>query len=239
MKQLPLIFVALASAASLASAGPERYPSDTSKQAVESDITTRWYTDNEWNVGLWGTYAFTAHDYRSGQSVDRYISADHAWGGGVDAKRFFGRYFALGVEGYVLGANRTVVDREGSFGFFFGGTIHTYKDLRAVGSGLATATFRYPLPHSRFAPYAYVGGGAIFGGGDRDKVTIIGGSSGDGFIVTTTQTGSKTKAIGQLGAGFEVRLTPRLGLLNDFSWSVVDGPDNNFGMARTGINISF
>lgn len=239
MKQLLLVLATFATALTLASAGTKQDSTGTSKQAVEPESAAQWYADNEWNVSLWGTYAFTANDYRSFPSFDRYISADHAWGGGIDAKRFFGRYVALGVEGYVLGANRTVVDLEGSFGFFMGGTIRTYKDLRVLGSCLATATFRYPLPHSRFAPYAWIGGGAIFGGGDTDKITIIGGSSGDGYIVTTTQTGSTTKAIGQGGAGFEVRLTPRLGLLNDFSWSIVDGPNNNFGMVRTGINISF
>jgi hypothetical protein len=237
--KVPLIFVVATIAVSPASAGTERYANDASKQPVDSAVATHWYADNEWNVGLWGTYAFTANDYRSFPSLDRYISADHAWGGGIDAKRFFGRYFGLGIEGYVSGANRTVIDREGSFGFFMGGTIRTYKDLRAVGSGLATATFRYPLLNSCFAPYMHIGGGAILGGGDRDKVTIIGGSSGDGYIVTTTQTASAAKAVGQFGAGFEVRLTPRVGLLNDFSWSVVDGPNNNFGMARTGINFAF
>ena len=222
-----------------ARAGTERYSTDPSKHSIDRASATEWYADNEWNLGVWGTYAFTANDYRFDVSMDRYISADHAWGGGVDIKRFFGRYLALGLEGYVLGGNRTVVDAEGSFGPFFGGTIRTYKDLRAIGSGLATATFRYPLPHSRFAPYVYIGGGVIFGGGDRDKVTIVGGSSGDGFIVTTRQTESTTELVGQFGGGFEVRLTPRVGLINDLNWTVVNGPDNNFWMARTGINIAF
>ena len=51
--------------------------------------------------------------------------------------------------------------------------------------------------------------------------------------------GSQTEAIGQFGGGLEIRLTRHLGLINDFSWNVVDGRDNNFGMARTGINLAF
>jgi len=47
------------------------------------------------------------------------------------------------------------------------------------------------------------------------------------------------KAIGQLGGGFEIRFTPHFGLLNDFSWNIVSGANNNFGMARTGINFAF
>jgi hypothetical protein len=45
--------------------------------------------------------------------------------------------------------------------------------------------------------------------------------------------------VGQVGGGFEVRFTPHVGWTNDFSWNVVSGADNNFGMARTGINFAF
>lgn len=51
--------------------------------------------------------------------------------------------------------------------------------------------------------------------------------------------GSQTEAIGQFGGGLEIRLTPRVGFINDFSWNVVNGRDNNFGMARTGISLAF
>jgi len=27
--------------------------------------------------------------------------------------------------------------------------------------------------------------------------------------------------------------------MNDFSWNVVDGPDNNFGMVRSGVTFAF
>jgi len=45
--------------------------------------------------------------------------------------------------------------------------------------------------------------------------------------------------MGQFGGGVEVRITPHIGWIADFSWNVVDGPHNNFGMARTGINFAF
>jgi hypothetical protein len=45
--------------------------------------------------------------------------------------------------------------------------------------------------------------------------------------------------VGQFGGGFEVRFTPTIGLMNDFSWNVVGGPKNNFGMVRSGITIAF
>jgi hypothetical protein len=51
--------------------------------------------------------------------------------------------------------------------------------------------------------------------------------------------GAKTEGIGQFGGGIEVRLTPHIGWISDFSWNVVDGRDNNFGMVRTGVNFAF
>jgi len=50
---------------------------------------------------------------------------------------------------------------------------------------------------------------------------------------------SQTEAIGQFGGGLEIRLTGHIGFINDFSWNVVNGRDNNFGMARSGIHLAF
>ena len=45
--------------------------------------------------------------------------------------------------------------------------------------------------------------------------------------------------MGQFGGGLEIRLTPHIGWINDFSWCILDGPNNNFGMVRTGVNFAF
>jgi hypothetical protein len=45
--------------------------------------------------------------------------------------------------------------------------------------------------------------------------------------------------VGQFGGGVEVRLTPHIGWINDFSWNVINGPENNFGMVRSGLNFAF
>src|SRR6266576_3702608 len=140
-----------------------------------------WYSDNEWNVILWGTYAFTNTDYArnldlvdvvqsttEGGAVlgeyDRYIGDDHAWGGGADIKYFFHRYFGVGVEGFVVNA------RKGGFDIFEDPrvpvlAIERMTHHRAVGSVLGTFTLRYPLPCTRFAPYAWAVVGAIYGNG--------------------------------------------------------------------------
>jgi hypothetical protein len=39
--------------------------------------------------------------------------------------------------------------------------------------------------------------------------------------------------------GGEVRLTPHIGLINDFSWNVIGGQNNNFGMVRSGLTFAF
>jgi len=117
-------------------------------------------------------------------------------------------------------------------------------------------TLRYPFHCSRFSPYIFGAGGAIFGGGQRPinqwfregpggtAVTGPGGlisNGGEGFDILKTvgRTGSETEGIGQVGGGLEVRVTPHIGWISDFSWNFVSGPQNNFGMVRTGVNFAF
>lgn len=217
-----------------------------------------WYKDNEWNVNLWGTYLFTNTDYSrnlwlvdvvqstvEGGAVlgeyDRYIGDDHAWGGGLDIKYFFYRYFGVGIEGYVVNA------RKGGFDIFEDPELEVFDRVRmthhrAIGSVLGTFTLRYPVPCTRFAPYAWAGVGAIFGGGERDTLHAVSLSEEpDAFdsVAHTVHYGSYTTAVGQFGAGLETRITPNIGWTNDISFSVIEGPRNNFGMIRSGINFAF
>ena len=95
-----------------------------------------WYADNEWNVSLWGTYAFTNTDYA--------------------------------------------------------------RNLDLVDVVQSTTE-----------------GGAVLGGY------------------------SKTELLGQFGVGLETRIARNIGWINDLSFGVIEGPRNNFGMVRTGINFAF
>jgi hypothetical protein len=180
----------------LARAGTE-YAEQSVKQAPPSP---EWYADNEFNVNLWGTYAFTQTDndpnldlfslIRSARlpglhvtfpgpdygRFDTYLGGDHAWGGGVDIKYFFHRYFGIGIEGFALDAKRNGFDIRQAFqasNFFTGDIIDQgivggkTTEERVVGSVLGTLTLRYPVAHSRLSPYVWVGGGAIFGGGEK------------------------------------------------------------------------
>src|ERR1041384_1661532 len=65
-----------------------------------------WYADREFNISLWGTYVFTGTNWIN----DRYIEADHAWGGGIDLKYFFMRYIGVGIEGWVVDARQARQD---------------------------------------------------------------------------------------------------------------------------------
>lgn len=218
-----------------------------------------WYADTEWNVSIWGMYAFTENEYPNASNTvfiggvpiaidgstfsdyDRYIDADHAWGGGIDVKYFFHRHFGIGIEGWAANAQRSIgtvtflPPTPGVIGSQF--IIGNEHEDRTIGSVLGTLTFRYPIGCSRFAPYVWAGGGAIFGGGEMDEIIINDPLSG--AFLTTFHKGTETKAVGQFGGGFEVRITPHIGWTNDFSWNVIDGARNNFGMARTGINFAF
>jgi len=224
MKKLLLGLGATLAWVSLTFAGSETYSGKEVKQTVAPAPCPQWYADQEWDVSLWGTYAFTGTEAAN----DRYIESDHAWGGGIDAKYFFHRYFGLGIEGYVLDARST--NHEDVTGF----TVDN-ENRRAIGSVLGTLTLRYPIPCTRFAPYIFGGGGAIFGGGRTEQITFD--ANTDSFRADVQD--AHTEAIGQFGGGFEIRITPRIGWINDFSWNVVNGPENNFGMVRSGINFAF
>jgi opacity protein-like surface antigen len=209
-----------------------------SKETVTPQPGPTWYADHEWNLDLFGAYAFTGTPHAN----DRYLGVDHAFGGGVDAKYFFARYFGIGIEGYVLDANRTRIDQEGTIALvfpapFFTGVKSRTNDAHAVGAALGTFTFRYPLPGSRFAPYAFIGGGGVFGGGQQD-IRIFSGGLNE-VQVRTEHIGSSSRFVAEFGGGFEVRLTPHIGLINDFTWNIIDGAKNNFGMVRSGINFAF
>ena len=236
MKRWLLSASAIIGLASISFAGPETYSGKEMKQMAAAPAPCpQWYADYEWNVDLWGTYVFTDTEWIN----DRYLEADHAWGGGIDFKYFFMRYFGIGFEGWVVDANQA---RTGTFIDFSDGIDQriVHRDRNAVGSVLGTLTLRYPIPCTRFAPYVFAGGGGIFGGGQRPH-NVAETEAGEGFDIIRTRgfSDAETKAIGQFGGGLEFRFTPHIGWMSDFSWNVVDGPSNNFGMVRSGINFAF
>jgi opacity protein-like surface antigen len=240
MKSLNLFLIALLGVVSVAVAGTESYSGKEMKQ-VQPAPCPEWYGDKEWNVSIWGTYAFTGTESARSEreaadddaifgSYDRFLGGDHAWGGGIDLKYFFRRYFGVGFEGFALAGRGTHLFTD-DFGPSIADEEHYGSHRHTVGGALATFTLRYPIHCSRFAPYVWGGVGGVFGG-INDKPHRI-----DGFGFTTAE--DESRFAGQFGGGLEVRITPHIGIMGDFSWNVVEGPHNDFGMARTGLTFAF
>lgn len=229
MKKFLLGFLVILSLGFVVQGGTEIYSGkDKEMKQVVPPPCPEWYRDTEWNVSIWGTYLFTGNDWED----DEYIESDHAWGGGIDAKYFFRRYFGVGIEAWGVDARRQVLD---VFGVGNPTVDITHED-RLIGAVKGTFTIRYPIHCSRFAPYIYGGAGVIFGGGERDEV-IIGGLTAPTF--TTVHHDGDAEFLGQVGAGFEIRLTPHVGLINDFSWNFTTHDNSDFGMIRSGVNFAF
>ena len=140
------------------------------------------------------------------QSKDQFLGRDNSFGGGMDIKYFWSRYFGAGVEGFDVNAA--------------GG--------RAGGGELATLTVRYPW--GRFAPYAWGGAGGLEGGGTIYHFFNEKNDSAGGFVVHEEEfftdqavRNKKVRFLGQLGVGLEFRVTCHIGLMTDFAWNFVAG----------------
>ena len=224
MKKLTLSLCAAVAMTSAAFAG-ETYSKES--KSVAPAPCPQWYADTEFNLTLSGVYAWTGNNWEE----DTYLAVDHAWGGALDAKYFVHRYFGFGVQGWAARANTHEI--------FDNGFTRVWGDEEShLGGGiLGTFTLRFPISCTRFAPYVWVGGGGVWGGG-RDHDFFLDSTQPLG-VVRREFEDSSAKLVGQVGGGFEVRFTPKVGWTNDFSWNIVSGADNNFGMARTGINFAF
>jgi hypothetical protein len=237
MKRLVSCLLGFGLIASVSFAGVG-YSGKEMKQVAAPPPCPQWYADYEFNLSLWGTYLFTGNKWEN----DRYLETDHAWGGGGDFKYFFMRYFGVGIEGWAVNARQAFKDVSIDFPDVFPPIAIVDERIRhenqTIGAVLGTLTLRYPIPCTRFSPYIFGGGGAIFGGGQRTELELV--DTGNlAPSVRTHRTGGETEAIGQVGGGMEVRFTPHIGWMSDFSWNFVDGPHNNFGMVRTGLNFAF
>src|SRR5881275_1383487 len=189
MQKLTVTICAFATMITAAYGGTTTYSGKEMKQVEQVPPCPEWYRDTEWNVSLWGTYIFTANNWQD----DRYFESDHAWGGGIDVKYFFHRYFGVGLEGWATESTRQQFD-----GFDFNGQPVFSDDERVIGAVKGTLTLRYPIHCSRFSPYVFGGVGAIFGGGERDSlVEFLPGTKAISVGFPSTHAGSDTRVFGQ------------------------------------------
>ena len=142
-------------------------------------------------------------------SNNQLFARDDTWGGGADVKYFFSRYFGVGVEGIGLAAKTNF-----------------------AGGGLLTLTGRYPF--GRFAPYVTGGIGFIDGGSTlyeffNEKHTVLAGvvKNEREFLTVDPVSNNHVRALGQIGAGLEFRVTCHIGLMADFTWNFVFGQEDH------------
>jgi opacity protein-like surface antigen len=142
-------------------------------------------------------------------SQNELFARDDTWGGGVDFKYFWSRYFGAGLEGVGIAAKTNF-----------------------AGGGLLTLTGRYPF--GRFAPYVTGGIGFIDGGATlykffNEKHTYAGGvvDTEREFWTVDPVHNHHLRALGQIGVGLEYRMTCHIGLMADFTWNFVFGQSDH------------
>jgi hypothetical protein len=253
MKKLTLTFCALIALLVVAPAifaddGPEKYSGKEKEVMQPAPPVCDFYRAHEWDLSIWGAYAFASDTGQNdvanddpffpdedpflqdlgtgffgepqifnknehvniGQvSHNELFARDNTFGGGVDVKYFWSRYFGVGVEAVGLAAKTNF-----------------------AGGSLLTLTGRYPF--GRFAPYVTGGVGFIDGGATTYKffnehMAYAGGfvSNEREFWTTDAVANHHLRALGQIGAGLEYRVTCHIGLMADFTWNFVFGQENH------------
>src|SRR5438105_10841290 len=252
MKKLTLTFCALFAllvvAPVLYADGPEKYSGKEKEVMQPAPPVCDFYRAHEWDLSIWGAYAFAADtgqfdvpnddpfspdedpftvDYATGfvgeqqrdnpgervnigqVSKNQLFARDDTWGGGTDVKYFWSRYFGVGVQGLGLAAKTNF-----------------------AGGGLVTLTARYPF--GRFAPYVTGGIGFIDGGATlyryfNEKHVYTAGFVTNEFEFVTDDPvyNHHARALGQIGAGLEFRITCHIGLMADFTWNFVFGQEDH------------
>jgi hypothetical protein len=184
------------------------------------------FGDREWQVDIFGFGAF----YRSAEGNfagsltgtgrnSRQFSGRPGWGVGLGASYFFQRFVGIGVEQDLFGRTDGGF-RRGDFGYVRWATI-------------GNLFLRYPIEAWRIAPYAMVGGGAMYG--NTPNNTVNGGRgrqanyrlSGQGF--------------GHVGGGLDYRIMRNVGIFSDlrYVFSGVDGLPNSQMLWRFGVRLAF
>jgi hypothetical protein len=205
------------------STGQHNVPNEDPFDATDTDIDP---TTTDIGTGFFGEQGADNPNERFniGQvSANKLFGRDDSWGGGVDVKYFWSKYFGVGIEGLGLAAKTNF-----------------------AGGGVLTFTARYPW--GRFAPYVTGGLGFIDGGAAEYKFfneknvigTVTSGflpngqpDTRPGFVVNEHEfwtvdpvSNHHVRALGQIGIGMEYRVTCHIGLMTDFTYNFVFGHDS-------------
>jgi hypothetical protein len=261
MKKLTLTFCALFAllvvAPALYADGPEKYSGKEKEVMQPAPPVCDFYRAHEWDLDIWGAYAFASDTgqfdvpnddpfspdsdpftsdtatgffgepklYNPNERVNigqvsknQLFARDDTFGGGADIKYFFSKYLGVGVEGLGLAAKTNF-----------------------AGGSLLTLTGRFPF--GRFAPYVTGGIGFIDGGAtlykffnEKHTYGVVGpvADRRSGFVTNEREFwtvdpvyNNHVRALGQIGAGLEFRITCHIGLMADVTWNFVFGQENH------------
>lgn len=173
------------------------------KGTILTDHDSRLFGDREWQIDVFGLGAFyeSAEGNFAGSLTgtggsSRQFSGRPGWGVGLGASYFFQRFVGLGLEQDVFGRTAGVF-RRGDFGYVRWATIGNFF-------------LRYPIDAWHIAPYAMLGGGAMYG--DTPDIPIRAGFgrsaryrlSGQGF--------------GHVGGGIDCRIARSVGVFSDLRY---------------------
>lgn len=166
------------------------------------------YRAGEWQLDVFGQYNIGNGATHVG------AFRDHSFGGGVGINYFFTEHFGIGAE---YSAAYTKESPDTDFGLDRG----NHTTVHGVGGSLF---FRWPIESSCWAPYVYVGGGALLA--DREWASA------------------------HAGVGLEYRIVPgKVGIFVDGRWTYlgdrafldheVTRGDLSFSSARVGVRWIF
>jgi hypothetical protein len=250
------LFALLVVAPAIYADGPEKYSGKEKEVMQPAPPVCDFYRAHEWDLSIWAAYAFASDTGRFGVddedpffpdndpftfdigsgflgepqtwnpnervnigqvSKNQLFARDDTFGGGADIKYFWSKYFGVGVEGLGLAAKTNF-----------------------AGGSLVTLTGRFPF--GRFAPYVTGGIGFIDGGAtlyrfyNEKHVYAPAGAPFDAgsyvlhereYFTTDPVYNHHLRALGQIGAGLEFRITCHIGLMADFTWNFVFGQEDH------------
>ena len=248
MKRLALAVVALGSQAVVSFAGPP-----PSKEVISPPPPpVSYFRGNEFDIGAFGTYVTGTGENPTGTRVrDGFtttLSGETTftgWGGGMDFSYYFPWKYA-GVRFQGAGVSPST----GTFTVtesFEGVRTASRTGSVSTAAGIITADIILRLPLDDFwpgvhcAPYAFGGFGAIFGGGGGQTINTRFPELNARF--NSISRGVQSRPLGNIGAGFEYRFTPHIGVFAEAGYNFIDHTrgrtDNNFIQTNFGLRFAF
>src|SRR5712691_8001189 len=259
MKKLTLTFCALFALVVVAPAlyadGPERYSGKEKEVMQPAPPVCDFYRAHEWDLSIWGAYAFAADDGRFDVPNDDPFFPDNDVTNSTLISIFGTGFSFTSSEPANFNPNERVnigqvsknqlfardnawgggVDLKYFWSKYLGVGIEGVglaAKTNFAGGGLLTLTGRFPF--GRFAPYVTGGIGFIDGGATlyrffNEKHTYTGDFVTDEreYLTTDPVNNHHARALGQIGAGLEFRATCHIGLMADFTWNFVFGQEDH------------